>query len=144
MSRRSLILGPLISCWIRTLVIVTIVFLVGLATLYAAAIGLSTAAAGWGLGIAYRFRDMHGASFMQLTLFLLMFLSSAQTPLSIMTGWLHTVARVNPATNILRLSRQGFLGDVTWNGVWGGLVAVTGLSILTLWFARRGLDSLER
>jgi ABC-2 type transport system permease protein len=117
--------------------------IVGLSTLYIAAIGLSTVAAGWGLGIAFRFRDMRGAAIMQLTLFLTMFLSSAQTPLNVMTGWLHTVARYNPATNILRLSRQGFLGDVTWNGVWGGLVALVGLSALTLWFARRGLDSLD-
>jgi ABC-2 type transport system permease protein len=87
---------------------------------------------------------MRGAAIMQLTLFLTMFLSSAQTPLNVMSGWLHTVARYNPATNILRLSRQGFLGDVTWDGVWGGLVALVGLSVLTLWFARRGLDSLDR
>ncbi len=155
--RRALIIGPLISCWVRTLVVVTIVLLVsfcfgvrltsglvGLAMLYVASLGLSTVAAGWGLGIAYRFRDMRGAAIMQLTLFLTMFLSSAQTPLNVMTGWLHTVARYNPATNILRLARQGFLGDVTWNGVWGGLVALVGLSVLTLWFARRGLDSLDR
>ena len=155
-SRRSLIVGPLISAWIRTVIIVTIVFLVGLcfgarltdgalglATLYAAALGLATAATGWGLGIAYRFRDMRGAAIMQLTLFLVLFLSSAQTPLSLMTGWLHGVARVNPATNILRLSRQGFLGQVTWDGVWGGVLALVGLSIVTLWFARRGLDTLD-
>jgi ABC-2 type transport system permease protein len=155
--RRALIIGPLISCWVRTLVVVTIVLLVsfcfgarltsgfvGLATLYVSAIGLSTVAAGWGLGIAFRFRDMRGAAIMQLTLFLTLFLSSAQTPLNMMTGWLHTVARYNPATNILRLSRQGFLGDVTWDGVWGGLVALVGLSVLTLWFARRGLDLLDR
>ena len=80
---------------------------------------------------------------MQLTLFLVLFLSSAQTPLSLMTGWLHGVARVNPATNILRLSRQGFLGQVTWDGVWGGVLALVGLSIVTLWFARRGLDTLD-
>ena len=153
----ALIIGPLISCWVRTLVVVTVVLLVsfgfgarltsgfvGLAMLYISALGLSTVAAGWGLGIAFRFRDMRGAAIMQLTLFLTMFLSSAQTPLNIMTGWLHTVARYNPATNILRLSRQGFLGDVTWDGVWGGLVALVGLSVLTLWFARRGLDSLDR
>jgi ABC-2 type transport system permease protein len=88
--RRALIIGPLISCWVRTLVVVTIVLLVsfcfgarltsgfvGLATLYISAIGLSTVAAGWGLGIAFRFRDMRGAAIMQLTLFLTMFLSSA-------------------------------------------------------------------
>lgn len=156
-SRTSLILGPLVMTWIRTVIVVTMVVIigfgfgarltsgvVGLACLYLASLGLATASAGWGLGIAYRFRDMRGAAIMQLTLFLVMFLSSAQTPLFIMTGWLHGVARVNPATNVLRLARQGFLGDATWNGVWGGLVALVGMSVLTLTFAFRGLSALER
>ena len=156
-SRTSLILGPLFMTWIRTIIVVTMVVVigfgfgarltsgvVGLACLYAASLGLATASAGWGLGIAYRFRDMRGAAIMQLTLFLVMFLSSAQTPLFIMQGWLHGVARVNPATNVLRLARQGFLGDATWNGVWGGIVALIGLSAITLTFAFRGLSALER
>ena len=155
--RTSLILGPLFMTWIRTIIVVTMVVIVGygfgarltdpvigLVCLYVASLGLATASAGWGLGIAYRFRDMRGAAIMQLTLFLVMFLSSAQTPLFVMTGWLHGVARVNPATNVLRLSRQGFLGDATWSGIWGGLVALVGGSILTLAFAYRGLSSLER
>lgn len=156
-SRASLILGPLFMTWIRTVIVVTMVVIigfgfgarltsgvVGLACLYAASLGLATASAGWGLGIAYRFRDMRGAAIMQLTLFLVMFLSSAQTPLFIMQGWLHGVARVNPATNVLRLARQGFLGDATWNGVWGGVVALVGMSAITLTFAFRGLSALER
>lgn len=155
--RSALILGPLIMTWVRTVIVVTMVVIVGfgfgarltggvigLLCLYIASIGLATVSAGWGLGIAYRFRDMRGAAIMQLTLFLVMFLSSAQTPLYVMTGWLHSVARVNPATNVLRLSRQGFLGEVTWNGVWGGLLALVGGSILTLTFAYRGLRGLER
>ena len=43
-----------------------------------------------------------------------------------MTGWLHTVARLNPLTNILRLARVGFLGDIVWADCWGGLVASVG------------------
>lgn len=155
--RSALIVGPLLMTWVRTIIVVTMVVVVGfgfgarltsgvvgLACLYLASVGIATVSAGWGLGIAYRFRDMRGAAIMQLTLFLVMFLSSAQTPLFVMTGWLHGVARVNPATNVLRLSRQGFLGDVTWNGVWGGVLALVGGSLLTLTFAYRGLKSLER
>ena len=115
---------------------------VGLVTLYAAGLGVATAAAGWGLGLAYRFGDMRAAALMQLTFFNAIFLSNAQAPLNVMSGWLHAVARINPFTNILRLAREGWLGDVTWNATWGGLVSIVGVSALTLTFAYRGLAKL--
>ncbi len=37
---------------------------------------------------------------MQTGVFLLLFLSTAQMPLHLLTGWLHSVARVNPMSNI--------------------------------------------
>ena len=103
-----------------------------LATLYIAALGVATISAGWGLGLAYRFGDMRAAALMQLGIFNAIFLSNAQAPLDVMTGWLHAVARVNPFTNVLRLAREGWLGGVTWNDTWGGLVAIVGLAALTL------------
>jgi ABC-2 type transport system permease protein len=111
--------------------------------LYVAGLGIAAAGTGWGLGLAYRFRDMRAAALMQLTLFIGLFLSEAQTPLYVMEGWLHTVARVNPFTNILRLARQGWVGEVTWENTWGGVVALVVISTLTMWFARRGLDKLN-
>lgn len=155
--RNALILGPLLAAWLRTILVVTAVLgvgfaigarlsggLLGVLTLYLAGFGVATIATGWGLGLALRFRDMRGAAVMQLGLFLTMFVSSAQAPLSVMRGWLHAVARYNPVTNILRLARQGFLHGVTWQGTWGGLVAIAGLSAASLVFARRGLDALDR
>ncbi|MFM2070111.1 MAG: hypothetical protein RLZZ623_374 [Actinomycetota bacterium] len=151
----ALILGPLMACWLRVMIVVSVVLVVGigfgarltdgalgLVTLYVAGLGISTIAAGWGLGLAYHFRDMRAAALMQLTLFNALFLTNAQSPLFLMTGWLHGIARVNPFTNILRLSRQGFLGEVTWDDTWGGLVAIVALSTLTLWFAKRTLTKL--
>ena len=130
----ALIIGPLITAWTRVLIVITGVLIVGflfgarltggvlgLVMLYVAGLGVATAAAGWALGLAYRFGDMRAAALMQLTFFTAIFLSDAQTPLNVMTGWLHAVARVNPFTNILRLAREGWLGDVTWDGTWGGL-----------------------
>ena len=153
--RSSLIVGALFTAWIRVMIVVTTAFIVGvlfgarltdgllgLVMLYVAGLGIATIAAGWGLGLAYRFGDMRAAALMQLTLFSALFLTNAQAPLNIMTGWLHTVARINPFTNILRLTRQGFLGEVTWDNTWGGLVAIVGLSTLTLIFAYRGLAKL--
>lgn len=154
--RSSLILGPLLACWARVMIVITVVLIVGfglgarlvggplgIVTLYVACLGLSTIAAGWGLGLAYRFKDMRGAALMQLTLFNALFLTDAQSPLNLMTGWLHTLARINPLTNVIRLARQGWLGDVTWANTWGGLVAIVVLASLTLWFAYRGLAKLS-
>jgi ABC-2 type transport system permease protein len=92
---------------------------------------------------------MRAAAVMQLTVFVVLYLSSAQMPLALISGWLHTVARVNPMTNILRLAREGLVtsasgGNVAWSNTWGGLVAIVALSALTLMFAWRSLDRLSR
>jgi ABC-2 type transport system permease protein len=155
--RLSLIIGPLFTAWIRVMIVLTMVVIVGflfgarltggvlgLVTLLIAGIGVATIAAGWGLGLAYRFGDMRAAALMQLTLFNAIFLTDAQTPLNVMTGWLHSVARLNPFTNILRLAREGWLGDITWQATWGGLVAIVAMSALTLTFAYRGIAKLSK
>jgi ABC-2 type transport system permease protein len=155
--RRSLILGPLLSAWIRVAFVVTVVLVVGtiagarltdgplgVVLLYVAGLGISTIGTGWGLGLAYRVGDMRASALMQLSLFMALFLTSAQTPLDVMRGWLHGVARINPFTNVLRLARAGYLGDIRWGDVWGGLVALIVIGGLALWFARRGLDHLDR
>lgn len=160
-SRLSLVLGPLSGTLIRITIVTTIVIVLGVALgarftggvlgvlcLYVAALGLATIGAGWGLGLAFKFRDMRAAAIMQLSIFLVMFLSSAQVPLSIMDGWLHTVARINPATNILRLSRVGLVNEssadhLSWNAVWGGLLAIVVMAAMTLTFAVRNLRKLS-
>lgn len=154
--RSALLLGPLLSAWFRATLIVIVVTIVGLIAgarptsgiaalgpLLLAGWGIATIATGWGLGLAYRFRDMRGAAVMQLSMFLTMFLTSAQTPIDIMQGWLPHVARVNPLTYVLDLARQGFLSGLSWDATWKGLLAALGLSALTMAFARRGLDRLD-
>ena len=155
--RLSLIVGPLFTAWIRVLIVITSVLLVGLLfgarltggaigllTMFVAGLGVATIATGWGLGLAFRFGDMRAAALMQLGLFNAIFLSNAQTPLNVMTGWLHSIARINPFTNILRLAREGWLGEVTWRDTWGGLLAIAALSFLTLLFAYRSLARLAK
>jgi ABC-2 type transport system permease protein len=146
---------------VRTFIVVTVVLMVGLCfgarptdwaigipLFYVTCIGMTIISSGWGLGLAFRFRDMRAAALMQLTLFLVMFTSSAQAPMNIMRGWLLHVARINPATNVLRLARQAFLqnpaGGVTWDHTYGGLLALVGLGLVTSIFAYTGLRSLDR
>ncbi len=154
--RSSLIAGPLLGALVRSTIVTTIVLVVGslfgarlshgpvgLVPLYVAGLGLATVGTGWGLGLAYRFRDMRAAAIMQLTFFLCIFLTEAQTPLFVMEGWLENVARINPFNNIIRLARLGFVDPpITWDHTWGGLLAIVLLSVATLLFARRGLDRL--
>jgi len=164
-SRFSLVIGPLVGTLVRILLMTSLVIVLGVALgarfeggvidivigvscLYLAALGLAAIGAGWGLGLAFKFKDMRGAAIMQLSIFLVMFLSSAQVPLNVMSGWLHTVARVNPATNILRLSRVGLVNDaspdrLSWNSVWGGLLAIAVMTTLSLMFAVRNLRKLN-
>jgi hypothetical protein len=47
-------------------------------------------------------------------------------------------------TNVLRFARQGFLGDVTWEQSWGGLVAMGAMLLLATIFALTGLRSFEK
>jgi len=66
----------------------------------------------------------------------------------VMDGWLHTVARINPATNILRLARVGLVNEsspdyVSWNAIWGGLLAIAVMGGLSLLFAVRNLRKLS-
>jgi ABC-2 type transport system permease protein len=154
--RRALLLGPLISALTRAVMVVTLVTIISfglgarttggplaLVTLLAAGAGMSVIGTGWGLGLAYRFKDMRAAAIMQLTLFLGLFLTTAQAPLSIMQGWLYDVARLNPFTQILQLARAGFVNEMAWEHIWGGLIAILVISTLTTVFAWTGLRKLQ-
>ncbi len=155
--RSSLIGGQILAALFRSLLVIVTVLVVGamfgarlthgpigLVPLMIAGMGIAVMGTGWGIGLAYRFRDMRGAAVMQLTFFLVLFLTEAQTPLSIMQGWLEQVARINPATNLIRLSRLGFVdADITWNDTWGGLLMIAVFSVLAIWFAATGLNKLS-
>jgi len=155
--RWSLVSGPLLAAMFRAVLVTLIVLVVGvlfgarpehgalgIIPLFVAGVGISAIGTGWGLGLAYRFGDMRAAAIMQLTFFLIIFLTEAQTPLFIMEGWLESVTRVNPFNDVIRLSRLGFLEQpMTWNDTWGGLAAIAGFSVLTLLFARSGLKRLS-
>lgn len=155
--RRALLLGPLLSAWARVLLVVTIVLAVGvllgarltggvlgIVPLYLAGLGVSVVSTGWALGLAYRFRDMRAAAIMQLTLFLSLFLTTAQAPLDVMDGWLRDVARLNPLTRVLDLARTGFLDHPSVDTVWPGLIALVALGVPAMVWARTGLNRLDR
>jgi ABC-2 type transport system permease protein len=160
--RNALIIGPLFTAWMRTVLLNLIVVPIGIAlgvrfeggilavlSLLTASLGMSTMSLGWGLGLAFRFRDMRAAAIMQLSIFIGLYLTSAQMPLELINGWLHFVATYNPITYVLYLARQGLVldgtsHDMAWSNTWPGLLAIVALSGLALVFARRGLDKLDK
>ena len=151
----ALVAGPYLAALARAFIPFTVVLIAGVVggadirggvagilMLLIAAEGAALVAAGWAVGLALRLKTMKAAALMQMGIFLAVFLSTAQVPLSVMTGWLHAVARVNPTTNVLALARQGFIGHVTWDQTWPGLVAIGACGALLFVFAVRGLRSV--
>ena len=152
--RSALVIGPTLAAMVRCLIPLVIVLAVGalsgmhlpgglpgIGVLVLAAIGTAVMGAGWGLGLTLRMPFQAAAPLIQVGMFFAVFLSTAQVPLEVMTGWLKVVARVNPMTNVFLLARQGFVADgsVEWADTWPGLLAMTVMSALLLVFAFRGL-----
>ncbi len=164
MSRMTLLLGALAASLIRAFVTTTAVLgaaaiggvavpggLLGLGALYLSALGIAVVAALWGLGLVYRVQNTNVGPVIQVGIFVAIFLSTAQVPIAAMSGWLASVARVNPMTNILRMARAGFVPDqlfppagfgVTWSEMWPGLVALCALTAVLTVFALRGMRRL--
>lgn len=151
-SRGSLLSGTLLAAMFRSLapvVLLTIVALLAGANFHAgpatvvmlviACLGVSLAAGAWAVGLALRFKTMQITPLMQTGMFLAVFLSTAQMPINLLTGWLHDVARFNPMTNVLGLARQGFLGAITWDATWVGLLSIAGMAAALVLFAARGM-----
>jgi ABC-2 type transport system permease protein len=112
----------------------------GVAPLALAAMGLALCSSAWSLGIALRLKTLQSAPLMQMGMFLVLFLSTLQMPLELLTGWLKTVATYNPVTYVLQFARQGFLGGLSWADTWPGLLAIGGMLALLSTFAARGMQ----
>jgi ABC-2 type transport system permease protein len=155
-SRGSIMAGPVLAALMRAvlpLVTVTTVAMIagarfeggilGVVVLVVAAEGFAVIATLWGLGVVYRLRTQRSGALVSVGVFVAMFLSIGQVPLSIMQGWLHSVARVNPVTNLMRMARQGVIGDVTWADTWPGLLVVVLGSLAFFVFAATGMRTLN-
>jgi ABC-2 type transport system permease protein len=151
-SRPSLLGGPLVAAAFRGLLPLTLLLIItlvtgtdipggllGIVSLAVAAVGVSLLAGAWSTGVALRSKSLQAVPLIQAGLFIGFFLSTAQMPMNLLTGWLHTVARFNPMTNILQMARQGYLGEVVWSTTWPGLVALVGSAAALIFFAYRGM-----
>jgi ABC-2 type transport system permease protein len=99
-------------------------------------------AALWACGTAMLLRTEQAGALIQLPVFVILFLAPVYVPLHLLTGWIHDVASVNPATPVLETARGLLAGapvDIALSfGLLAGGIIVTGA------WARRGLASAER
>jgi len=109
--------------------------------LYVLAAIVNSAAVLWASGVAMRLRTMQAGPVMQMPVFLVLFFAPVYVPLSLLEGWIHGVATVNPVTRVLEAGRSLLAGSPTEVGLAFG----TGLALVlafSLW-AVRGLRNAE-
>ncbi len=103
---------------------------------------MNLVAALWACGLAMFLRTEQAGAVIQMPVFVLLFLAPVYVPLSLLTGWIHDVARYNPVTAVLQAARGLLAGSPTELALAFGLLAAGALIFGA--FARRGLASAER
>jgi ABC-2 type transport system permease protein len=105
-------------------------------------IAVNLVAALWACGVAMFLRTEQAGALIQMPVFVVLFLAPVYTPLHLLIGWIHTVARLNPATAVLEAGRGLLAGSPVKVALSFALLAAG--TLLTASFARRGLASAER
>jgi ABC-2 type transport system permease protein len=154
-NRMGIVLGYAAAAlvrWVLTATVLTVVALVAgmqvggngvdLFGLYALALLLNVAAIFWAAGVAMRLRTMQAGPVMQMPAFLVLFFAPVYVPLSLLDGWIHALATVNPVTRVLEAGRSFLAGSPTDVGVAFAVVFAL-VAAFSLW-ALRGLRSAER
>jgi ABC-2 type transport system permease protein len=153
-NRTGIILGYAAAAlvrWLTTAAVVTVVALIAgmevggggvdLVGLYTLALLLNIGAVLWAAGVAMRLRTMQAGPVMQMPVFLILFFAPVYVPLSLLNGWIHGVAAVNPITRVLEAGRGFLAGTPTEVGI--AFVAAAGLAVLLFFWAVRGLRKAE-
>jgi ABC-2 type transport system permease protein len=153
-DRRGIVAGYAIAALVRALItwtILTVVALVAgmevggggveLVGLYGLALLVNLAATLWAAGVAMRVRSIQGGPLMQFPVFLILFLAPVYVPLSLLSGWIHAVASVNPVTALLEAGR-GFISGEPVAVALAFAIAVV-LPVLFAFWARGGLKRAE-
>ncbi len=152
--RSGIVLGYALAALFRALVtwaVLTTVALVAgmeiagsggeIVALYALAVLVNIAATLWAAGVALRVRSIQGGPLMQFPTFLVLFLAPVYVPLDLLSGWIHTIASINPITALLEAGRGLISGDPVLVALAFGIGVA--LSLLFAAWARGGLRSAE-
>jgi ABC-2 type transport system permease protein len=153
--RPAILLGYALSGFVRflfTAVWVTIAALIGglrvdgggvdLVGLLGLGLLVNAASTMFAAGVSYRARTLQAGPFMQIPIFLTLFLAPVYVPLDLLTGWIQDVASLNPATALLQAGRGFISGAHETTGL--AFACGAGLVVLMTLYALRGLRSAER
>ncbi|HEX6667237.1 MAG TPA: ABC transporter permease [Solirubrobacterales bacterium] len=153
-NRNGIVAGYAIAALARALITWTVLTAIALVAgmdvggsgidifgLYALAVLVNLTATMWAAGVAMRVRSIQGGPLMQFPVFLILFLAPVYVPLSLLSGWIHAVASVNPVTALLEAGRGFISGDPTVVAL--AFAIGIGLPILFALWARGGLRRAE-
>jgi ABC-2 type transport system permease protein len=153
-NRHGIILGYTLASLVRAFMTGTLVTVLALVTgmpitggfdffgLIALAILANIAATLFGAGIAMMLRTQQAGPVIRTPIFLVLFLAPVFVPLNLLTGWIETVARLNPFTAILDAAR-GFLAGDPQNVLPAFATSAALIVALSLW-AVFGLRQAEK
>ncbi len=110
--------------------------------LYALASIVNVAGTLWAMGVAMRLRTMQAGPVMQMPVFLVLFFAPVYVPLSLLDGWIHAIATVNPLTRVLESGRSLLEGSPI--EVAFAFATALALALALSFWALRGLRSAER
>jgi ABC-2 type transport system permease protein len=96
----------------------------------------------WACGLAMMTRTEQAGALIQMPVFVALFLAPVFVPISLLSGWIHTVAQVNPASVVLESGRGLLAGSPVHVGLAFALLA--GAALVLAGWARAGLASAER
>jgi ABC-2 type transport system permease protein len=153
-NRSGIVIGYAIAALVRWLVTAAVLtgvaFAVGMQVggsgidlfgLYGLAVIVNAAALLWAAGVAMRLRTMQAGPIMQMPVFLVLFFAPVYVPLSLLEGWIHGVATINPLTRVLEAGRGFLAGSPTEvAAAFGAALALAAL--FSIW-AFRGLRKAE-
>ena len=86
----------------------------------------------WAAGVAMRLRTIQAGPVMQMPVFIILFLAPVYVPLTLLSGWIHAVATVNPFTALIEGGRDLISGQ-SFNPVLVFGVSLALLLVFTVW-----------
>jgi ABC-2 type transport system permease protein len=147
-SRVALIAGYALTAFARATLVGALLFAVALATgmrvggdgvdilgLILLAYLVSLAATLFAAGVAMRMRTIQAGPAMQMPVFIVIFLAPVFVPLSLLAGWVHAVASVNPFTPLIENGRDLISGGSVDVALAYG-IAVAMVLALSVWAVR--------
>ena len=110
--------------------------------LVALGVAMNFLAGMWACGVAMFLRTEQAGALIQMPVFVGLFLAPVYVPIALLTGWIHTAARYNPASIVLEAGRGLLAGEPVDVALAFALLAAG--AVLLTGFARTGLASAER